>query len=154
MGSKTYSVLQNLVTPTLLQEKTLAQLVAILKSHFKPKPVIIAERFHFHSHSQAMRESIMKYLADLRCLLAHCSFGDHLEETLCNRLVCGLRSESIQKRLLPEAELTLTREDSCEGLMIRDQSKLPPKNVCVKFLYSIYEGQSLFVYLCMVLLRL
>ena len=109
VGSKTYSVLRNLVAPTLLQEKTLAQLVVILKSHFEPKPVIIAERFHFHRRSQAMGESITEYLAELRCLSAHCSFGDHLEETLRDRLVCGLRSESIQKRLLAEAELTLTR---------------------------------------------
>ena len=109
MGSKTYSVLRNLVAPTLPQEKTLAQLVVILKSHFKPKPVIIAERFHFHRRSQAMGESITEYLAELRRLSAHYSFGDHLKETLHDRLVCGLRSESIQKRLLAEAELTLTR---------------------------------------------
>ena len=95
VGSKTYSVLRNLVAPTLPQEKTLAQLVVILKSHFEPKPVIIAERFHFDKHSQAMGESIMEYLAELRCLSAHCSFGDHLEETLRDRLVCGLRSENI-----------------------------------------------------------
>ena len=28
---------------------------------------------------------------------------------LCDRLVCGLRSENIQKRLLSEADLTLVR---------------------------------------------
>ena len=66
MGSKTYSVLRNLVAPTLPQEKTLAQLVAMLKSHFEPKPVIITERFHFHRRSQAMGESITEYLAELR----------------------------------------------------------------------------------------
>ena len=56
-----------------------------------------------------MGESITEYLAELHRLTAHCSFGDHLEEKLCNRPVSGLRSESIQKRLLAEAELTLTR---------------------------------------------
>ena len=109
VGSKTYLVLRNLVASTLPQEKTFAQLVTILKSHFEPKPVIIAERFHFHRRSQAMGESITEYLAELRCLSVHCSFGDHLEETLRDRLVCGLRSESIQKSLLADAELTLKR---------------------------------------------
>ena len=66
VGSKTYSLLRNLVAPALPQDKTFEQLVAILKGHFEPKPVIIAERFHFHRCSQAMEESIGEYLAELR----------------------------------------------------------------------------------------
>ena len=60
VGSKTltYSLLRNLVAPALPQDKTLVQLVAILKSHFEPKPVIIAERFHFHRRSQTVGESL------------------------------------------------------------------------------------------------
>ena len=109
MGSKTYSLLRNLASPALLQDKTYEQLVAILKSHFKPKPLIIAERFHFHRRSQAMEESIGEYLAELRCLSTHRSFGDYLKQALHDRLVCGIHSENIQKRLLAEAELTLKR---------------------------------------------
>ena len=111
VGSKTYSLLRNLVSPTLPQNKTLIfeQLVAILKSHFKPNPLIIAEQFHFHRRSQAMEESIGEYLAKLRRLSTHCSFRDYLEQTLRDHLVCGISSENIQKRLLAEAELTLKR---------------------------------------------
>ena len=83
--------------------------MAILKSHFEPKLLIIAERFHFHRRSQAMEESIGEYLAELRRLSTHCSFGDYLEQALRDRIVCGIRSENIQKRLLAEAELTLKR---------------------------------------------
>ena len=83
--------------------------MAILKSHFEPKPVIIAERFHFHRRSQAMEESIGEYLVELRCLLTHCSFGDYLKQALRDCLICGIRSENIQKRLLAEAELILKR---------------------------------------------
>ena len=110
MGSKTYSLLRNLVASVLPQSKTFDQLVAILKSHFKPKPVIIAKRFHFYRRSQAMGESIAKYLAELCHLLTHCSFGDFLEQALHDHLICGIHSESIQKRLLAEAELTLKRQ--------------------------------------------
>ena len=109
VGSKTYSLLHNLVATALPQDKTLVQLVAILKSHFEPKPVIIAERFHFHRRSQTVGESIAEYLAELRRLSTHCSFGDYLEEALRDRLVCGIHSESIQKRLLAEVDLTLKR---------------------------------------------
>ena len=53
-----------------------------------------------------MEESIGEYLAELHCLSTHCSFGDYLEQALCDRLICGIRSENIQKRL---SELTLKR---------------------------------------------
>ena len=48
-------------------------------------------------------------MAELRRLSTHCKFGAFLDEALRDRLVCGLRSESIQKKLLTEADLTLTK---------------------------------------------
>lgn len=94
IGSKTYSLPWSLVAPTLPKDKSFAQLVDMFKSQFEPKPVVIAERFHFHKHSQAMGESIAEYLAKLRHLSTHCSFGDYLEEALHDHLVCGICSES------------------------------------------------------------
>ena len=45
-------------------------------------------------------------MAELRRLAARCDFGTHLVR---DRLVCGVKSESIQKRLLSEADLTLAK---------------------------------------------
>ena len=56
-----------------------------------------------------MEEPIGEYMAELRRLSTHCSFGDYLEQALRNHLVCGMHSKNIQKRLLAEAELTLKR---------------------------------------------
>ena len=70
---------------------------------------MIAERFQFHKRGQNHGESVAEYLAELRRLAARCAFGNYLEEALRDRLVCGLRSESTQKRLLSEAELTLAK---------------------------------------------
>ena len=39
----------------------------------------------------------------------HSIFKAYLEEALHNRLICGLRSESTQKRLLSEADLTFAQ---------------------------------------------
>ena len=50
--------------------------------------------------------SISEYVAELRRLAARCDFGTHLVR---DRLVCGVKSESIQKRLLSEADLTLAK---------------------------------------------
>ena len=71
IGSKTYSILKNLLAPTLPKEKSYAELVAALWSHFKPKPLVIAKRFHFHWRSQAEGESINEYMAELRRLTTH-----------------------------------------------------------------------------------
>ena len=38
-----------------------------------------------------------------------CAFGDYLSETIRDRIVCGLRNKHIQKRLLTETNLTLTK---------------------------------------------
>ena len=105
IGSKTYSLLKNLVAPKLPKEKTFEQLVAALKQHFEPKPLVIAERFHFHRREQAEGESINEYMAELRRLTTHCKFGAFLDEALRDRLVCGLRNESIRKKLLTKADL-------------------------------------------------
>ena len=109
VGSKTYSLLRSLVAPSLPQEKTFAELSEVLKVHFEPKPLVIAERFLFHKRSQALGESIANYMAELRKLSTHCEFGDHLNEALRDRLVCGMRDTDTQRKLLTMASLTLTK---------------------------------------------
>ena len=44
--------------------------------------------------------------AALKKLAVHCNFGEVLPDTLCDRFVCGLRHDAIQRRLLSETSLT------------------------------------------------
>ena len=90
VGGKTYSLLRDLTSPEKPQDKTLAQLSETLKSHFQPKPLVIAERFYFHRRNQNAAESIADYVAELRRLATHCEFGEYLNDALRDRLVCGL----------------------------------------------------------------
>ena len=46
----------------------------MLKSHFEPAPIVIAERYRFHRREQAAGESIADYVAELRRLTTHCKF--------------------------------------------------------------------------------
>ena len=39
-----------------------------------------------------LEESITNFVVQLRKLATHCEFGDHLNEALRDRFVCGLRS--------------------------------------------------------------
>ena len=45
VGSQTYSLARNLVSPAKPGDKTFAELVKILKEHFNPKPSEIVQRF-------------------------------------------------------------------------------------------------------------
>ena len=52
IGAKTYGVLRNLLTPDKPSDKTYTELVATLKTHFKPKSLVIAERFRFYRREE------------------------------------------------------------------------------------------------------
>ena len=109
IGPKTYGLLRSFLAPNKPAEQSYARLVEGMKNHLNPKPLVIAERFKFHRKCQSESETVAQFLAELRRLAEHCDFGDHLEEALRDRLVCGLRNETTQRRLLAEADLTLTK---------------------------------------------
>ena len=64
IGGKTYALLSNLLAPQKPSTKSFDELSVILKDHFEPKPVIIAERFHFHRRNQVAGEAVAEYLAE------------------------------------------------------------------------------------------
>ena len=109
IGGKTYSVLRDLLAPVKPREKSFSALASELTKHFQPRKIVIAERFHFHRRNQAPEENVADFLAQLWKLAKYCEFGDHLNEALRDRFVCGLKSEVTQKRLLSETNLTLNR---------------------------------------------
>ena len=96
------------MAPTKPKEKSFDELVEALSGHFEPKPIIIAERYHFHKRNQAAGESVAQFIAELRRLARHCEFKTFLEEALRDRFVCGLHSKAIQNRLLTVKDLTLS----------------------------------------------
>ena len=109
IGGKTYALLRNLLSPTDPKTKSFDEIVAVLTQHYEPKPLIIAERFHFHKRNQAAGESVAEFIAELRRLAKHCEFKTFLEEALRDRFVCGLNKKAIQNKLLTEKDLTLAR---------------------------------------------
>ena len=109
ISSRNYSLLRNLLTPHKPGEKMYDVLKTTLQSHFQTKKLVIAEWFHFHRRNQDAGETIADYVAELRWLTTHCEFGDYSEDALRDRLVCGLRNEAIQRRLLSKNELTFAK---------------------------------------------
>lgn len=57
----TYVVLRSLLAPALPKLQTYEELVQTLKKHYSPKPLVTAERFHFHRRAQNPSESVAEY---------------------------------------------------------------------------------------------
>ena len=98
--------MRDLKAPAKPSEFKLAELLETLSNHFQPKPIIIAERFHFHKRDKDDGEGMADYAAALKRCSERCEFGGFLEQALRDRFVCGMRNRQIQKRLLTETELT------------------------------------------------
>ena len=97
------------MTPAVPKDKTIDQLVDVLKKHFEPKPLVIAEHFNFNKRSQlAPGDLVKEFAAELRCLTIHCNFAAHLDKALRDHFVCRMKNETIQKRLLTERKLMFT----------------------------------------------
>jgi hypothetical protein len=109
IGGKTYELLRTLTAPARPAEKTFTELCETLDGQLAPKPLVIAERFRFHKRNQKHGESISDYCVAIQKLSEHCKFGTVLNDSLRDRLVCGLLNEHIQRKLLTEADLTYDR---------------------------------------------
>ena len=108
IGGKTYGLLKSLTAPEAPSSFTFVQLTDLLRNHFNPKPLVIAERFRFYKSNQ-LEETVSQYAADLRRLARHCEFGTFLPDALRDRFVCGLANVHIQKKLLAEDKLTFDK---------------------------------------------
>ena len=109
IGPETYGLLINLLTPEKPDARSYEELVEILNSHLHPKPLVIAERFNFHNRFRNDSEAVADFAAQLKKLSAHCEFGTFLDKALRDRFVCGLRKESIQRKLLGEKSLDFAK---------------------------------------------
>ncbi|XP_042913373.2 uncharacterized protein [Parasteatoda tepidariorum] len=106
-GIKTLSIIRTLVSPKEVTEFKFQELIKLLKEHFCPKSSEIFRRFKFHKRFQSKLESVNAFVTELRKLAEDCNFGETLSERLRDQLVCGIRDEEVQRRLLAESKLTL-----------------------------------------------
>lgn len=105
-GPATYKLIRSLLPAASVSTTPYNDLVKLVKDYYEPKPSAIVQRFKFNTRSRNSGETIATYVAALRELAEHCSYGDTLSEMLRDRLVCGVQHEGIQRKLLSEKDLT------------------------------------------------
>ncbi len=109
IGTKNFNLVKNLCAPSKPTEKKYDELVKLVEEHLSPKPSFIAERYKFSLRNQQEHESIAEYIVQLKQLSMFCEFKSSLADYLRDRLVSGLRSDAIKKRLLGEDDLTFEK---------------------------------------------
>ena len=117
-GPTTYDLLKSLTHPDSATDKTLDEIIEILKEHYDPTPSPIVQRFKFHTRKRKEGETVAEYVATLRSIGEHCDFGNR------DRLVCGVGDKRIQRRLLQEKELTYKRAYEGMETAVKDVQNL------------------------------
>ena len=101
IGSGAYRVLKDLSFPDAPNTKTFDQLATLLRGHYMPTRLKVAERYRFHSASQKPGQSIVDFVRELKKLAGTFEFtNEQLNDSLRDRFICGLRSEQIKRKLL------------------------------------------------------
>lgn len=108
-GPKVFGLAKSLLSPNNPADATFAKIVESLTNHYKPKTIVIYERFKFYSRNQKQGETIADFVAGIKSLAHTCNFGEQLSDMLRDRFVMGLLNESTQHTLLAESDLTFER---------------------------------------------
>jgi hypothetical protein len=77
--------------------------------HCVGKTNVIYERYKFNNRVQKEHESVEQYVTALRSLASTCEFGILKDDMIRDKIVCGIRSDSIRTKLLQEPKLTLEK---------------------------------------------
>ncbi|XP_043246076.1 uncharacterized protein LOC122393776 isoform X4 [Amphibalanus amphitrite] len=107
VGQSTFEKVKALISPQTLDAASFEEIKNVLKVHFSPAKIEIAERYRFFQRKQSSEESVAEYIASLRKLAVHCSFGLYLDTALRDQFVCGLNDARCQKELLCVSSLSL-----------------------------------------------
>ena len=80
--------------------------IKTFKEYCTPKKNVTYQRHVFNTRAEGAAEGIDVYDTELRKLPRNCEFGELHDP---DRIVCGIRSNEVRKRLLREKYLTLER---------------------------------------------
>jgi hypothetical protein len=112
IGIQGYGVLANACKPDSPADKTMDELIQLLKNHYVQTKVEIAETFKFHQVMQRKDETVASFVGRLRSTASTCNYGNYLNRALRDQFVVGLYDSEDQKQLLSK-----TRElDECVKL--------------------------------------
>lgn len=142
IGPEMFSLVESVCAPEKPVSKSLKDLQQLMCGHFNPKPIEIAECFHFGTRDRHDNETIGEYIIALKKLSRHCNFGNFLMRALRDRFVCGLKNERIQNKLLNMSDLDFDRacQTACAMEMAQKQTSfLKPSTSTVETVSATHK---------------
>ncbi|KAH7967588.1 hypothetical protein HPB52_000515 [Rhipicephalus sanguineus] len=109
--------MRNHVAPS--SEDTSDAKLVVLQQHYALKRSVVTKRYHFYRRNQEPNEIIVQFHVESKRLAAACSCRTFLQEAVRERLIAGLRSETIRCHLLtfPDDEVTWDRAHKVANAM-------------------------------------
>ena len=87
-----------------------------VKDNCEPRKNLPYTRHMFFTKAQGPTETIDAYVTELKSKAKDCEFGLLHDSLIRDRIVCGIRDDSVRRRLLREADLTLEKAiDVCRA---------------------------------------
>ena len=97
-------------------EQKLDVLFQKFEDYCNPRRNITFERHKFFTCVQEPTEGIDQYVTELRTKASTCEFGVLCESLIRDRIVCGIRCDTMREKLLQENELSLQKAiDMCRA---------------------------------------
>ena len=98
------------------------------EDYCSPRVNVTLERYRFNTMTQQPNETIDEFFTALKKISKNCKFGDLEDELLKDRIVVGVRSQSLKERMLREQDLKLEKalnicraeEQSKTGLQVME----------------------------------
>lgn len=113
IGNDAYLTLRRLLSPKTPIEASFEEAASVLRNHYSPRRSVVSQRCRFGQRKQKPNETITDFIVAIKKIAAECEFGGFLQEALRDRLVTGLRSDAIRRRLLAMPDEELSWERTC-----------------------------------------
>ena len=107
LGAEALKIVNGLTYEASGDEKKMNKVLEQMDKHCIGEINVTYERFCFNRRNQGEHESVDKYITALTELVRGCNFGPMESDLLKDRLVCGVRGNTLRKQLLQKRGLKL-----------------------------------------------
>ncbi|XP_072389541.1 uncharacterized protein [Diabrotica undecimpunctata] len=133
-----YKVLKNLCAPSKPKEKSFDDIMALLKSQFKPRIAIYRRRIKFETLRQE-DETINEWYIKVKNMATQCEFGDKLMYRVQEKFVVGIKAGPILDRLCEE-DPHRTLKDLLEIALAKEAALRESRGVDINYSEAKREG--------------
>ena len=103
IGAEAFKIYKSLDYPPAMDRKKLDTVISMFEAYANSYTNVTYERYVFNSRSQEGAETIDAYIRVVKDLASTCNFPPDIRDDLIrDRIVCGIRDNSLRKRLLRE----------------------------------------------------